>query len=108
MKWRPTLTFDLQIDVVLVDTEAVSGHACVSATVVILSYVDLQSPIVVQDVRVSVEGTGPAVFEPEAKRHPPRELSKRHTTLSSAKGSLTHQVILGMGDAKESQSSKAR
>lgn len=53
---------------ILIDAEAVPGHTGVFATIVSLSYVDLQSPVVVEDVRVSIQGAGAAVFEPADRR----------------------------------------
>lgn len=62
------LTFDLQGDVVLIDTEVVPGYTDVFPAVVGLSCVNLQSPVLMVDVRVSVQRAGPAVFEPETDR----------------------------------------
>lgn len=55
-KLKEALTFDLQVDVILVDSEDVSGHAGVFAAVSGLSYIDLQSPVVKHVVRFSIQG----------------------------------------------------
>lgn len=57
-------TFDLQVDVVLIDAEVVCGHAGVLPAVVGLNCVNLERAVVVVDVRLSVQRAGPAVFEP--------------------------------------------
>lgn len=41
LQCRKTLTSDLQVDVILIDTEGVPGHTGVFASVVGLSYVNL-------------------------------------------------------------------
>lgn len=64
------LTFDLQVDVVLIDTEVIPRHTGVLPAVVGLSCVNLQSPVLMVDVRVSVQRAGPAVFEPDTDRRP--------------------------------------
>ena len=46
------------------DAQEVAGHAGVFAAVLRLSNVDLQGPVVMQDVRVSIQGTGAAVLKP--------------------------------------------
>lgn len=55
---------------VLIDTEVIPGHTGVFPAVVGLSCVNLQSPVLVVDVRVSVQRAGPAVFEPDTDRRP--------------------------------------
>ena len=61
------LTFDLQVDVVLVGAQGVAGHAGVLPTVEGLRHVELQGPVVVDHVRLPVQGAGAAVFEPESQ-----------------------------------------
>lgn len=69
-KCRGLLTFDLQVDVILINSQAVPSHAGVFAAVVSLSRVHLQSAVVMNDVGVSIQGAGAAVLEPESQRHP--------------------------------------
>lgn len=58
------VTFDLQVDVVLIDSQVVCGHAGVLPAVVRLNCMNLQRAVVVVDVRVSNQRAGPTVFEP--------------------------------------------
>lgn len=67
-KCRNLLTFDLQDDVILINSEDVLGHTGVFTAVVSLSLAQHQSAVVVNDVRVSVQGAGATVFEPETQR----------------------------------------
>lgn len=52
---------------ILIDSEAVPGHTGVFTAVVSLSRVHLQSAVVMNDVRVSIQGAGAAVLKPEAQ-----------------------------------------
>lgn len=63
------LTFDLQVDVILINSEAVPGHTGVFTAVVRLSRVHLQSAVGMNDVRVSIRGAGAAVLKPGSQRH---------------------------------------
>lgn len=63
------LTFDLQVDVILINSEAVPGHTGVFTAVVRLSRVHLQSAVGMNDVRVSIWGAGAAVLKPGSQRH---------------------------------------
>lgn len=91
---------------ILVDSEAVPGHTGVFTAVVSLSRVHLQSAVVVNDVRVSVQGAGATVFKPETQGHQLEPL--KEIPWSRASVPFTHQVIFGMGDPKEAQSMRAR
>lgn len=62
------LTFDLQVDVVLINTQVIPRYTGVFPAVVGLSCVNLQSPVLMVDVWVSVQRAGPAVFEPDTDR----------------------------------------
>lgn len=68
-KCKRPLTLDLQVDVILINSEAVPGHAGVFAAVVSLSRVYLQSAVVMNDVGVCVQGAGAAVLKPESQGH---------------------------------------
>lgn len=61
------LTFDLQVNMILRDTEVISGHAGVFDTVSALSRGNLQSSIVVLNVRFSLQNAEAAVFKPESQ-----------------------------------------
>lgn len=50
---------------ILINSEAVPGHTGVFTAVVSLSRVNLQSAVVMNDVRVSIQGAGATVFKPE-------------------------------------------
>lgn len=100
------LTFHLKVDVILADSQAVPGHTGVFAAVVSLSRAHLQSAVVVDDVRVSIQGAGATVFKPETQKHPLEPFKEIPWARSSVR--FTHQVILGMGDPKEAQSMRAR
>lgn len=63
-----TLTFCVQVDMVLIDTKHVAGNTGVFAFVLCLSYLNLQSTVIMQDVSVSIQGAGSGVFKPEAQR----------------------------------------
>lgn len=64
-KHRGLLTFDLQVDVILISSEDVPGHTGVFTAVVSLSRVHLQGSVGMNDVRVFIHGAGAAVLEPE-------------------------------------------
>lgn len=64
-KHRGLLTFDLQVDVILISSEDVPGHTGVFTAVVSLSRAHLQGSVDMRDVRVSIHGAGGAVLEPE-------------------------------------------
>lgn len=53
---------------ILINPEAVPGHAGVFTAVVRLSHGHLQSAVVMDDVRVSIQGAGAAVLKPEPQR----------------------------------------
>lgn len=91
---------------ILINSEAVPGHTGVFTAVVSLSRAQLQSAVVVNDVRVSIQGAGAAVFEPETHRRPLQPPKSIPPPCSP--GHFTHQVIFGMGDPKEAQSMRAR
>lgn len=57
-------TFNLQIDVVLIDAKVVRGYAGVLSTVVRLNCMNFQRAIDTVDVRVSNQRAWPTVFEP--------------------------------------------
>ena len=62
------LTFDLQLDVVLLDAQGVGGDAGVAAAVERLGRVDLQRAVLVDHVGVQVlDGRG-AALEPAGER----------------------------------------
>lgn len=58
------LTLDLQVYMILRDPKHVSGHTGVFATITCLSTMNLQCAIVMNSVRVSIEGAGSSVFKP--------------------------------------------
>lgn len=62
------LTFYMQVNMVFRGSKRVPGNAGVFAFVLWLSYLNLQSTIVMQDVRVSIQGAGSAVFKPKTQR----------------------------------------
>lgn len=64
-KHRGLLTFDLQVDVILISSKDVPGHTGVFTAVVNLSRVHLQGSVDMTDVRVCIHGAGAAVLEPE-------------------------------------------
>lgn len=90
---------------ILIAAPHVAGNTRVFSTVLGLSYGNLDGAVLVQDVRVSVEGAGASVFEPKTERCP--FMKKRFVTPSSVRGSFTHHVICGMGDPKAEQSNRA-
>lgn len=87
-KCRRLLTFDLQVDVILINSEAVAGHAGVFTAVVSLSRVHLQSAVVMNDVRVSIQGAGAAVLKPESQRQLLEPFKVIQSTRSSVQGSF--------------------
>lgn len=94
---------------ILINPEAVPGHAGVFAAVVSLCRVHLQSAVVVDDVRGSVQGAGATVLKPETQRHrlePFEEIPINE--LPSPGARFAHQVIFGMGEPKKAQSIRAR
>lgn len=87
-KCRRLLTFDLQVDVILINSEAVPGHAGVFAAVVSLSRVHLQGAVVMNDVRVSIQGAGAALLKPESQRRLREPFPEIPPTRSSVRGSV--------------------
>lgn len=73
---------------ILINSEAVPGHTGVSPAVVSLSRGHLQSAVVMNDVRVSIQGAGAAVLEPESQRHLLEPLQEIQSMCSSVQGSF--------------------
>lgn len=82
------LTFDLQVDMILISSKDVPGHAGVFTAVVSLSRVHLQSSVVMHDVSLSIHGAGAALLEPEPQRHLLEPFHQIQRTRSSVQGSF--------------------
>lgn len=73
---------------ILINSEAVPGHAGVFPAVVSLSRVHLQGAVVMNDVRVSIQGAGAALLKPESHRRPLEPFTEIQSTRSSVRGSF--------------------
>ncbi len=60
----PYLTFNLQVDMVLLDPQVVSSNAGVLSAIQRLGHVDLQCTILMDYIRVAALNAGLTVFEP--------------------------------------------
>lgn len=100
-------TFDFQVHVILIDAERIPRRAGVLSAIPRLSHTDFQSAVVVLLIRLVVERAETTLLEPETEAA--ISLVIFHRTLAlPVQGSLTHQVIFGMGEPKEVHSSRAR
>lgn len=105
------LTFNLQEDVVLLHPQVVGGDARVLPAVQRLGHVDLQSTVLVDHIRVAVLNAGLTVFEPTQEKKKRWLFINIWTFLDSKwilDGCESYHVIVGIGEPKEAQCSKAR
>lgn len=90
---------------VLPDAQAVRGNAGVLPAVERLGHVDLQSAVLMNHIRVAAPNAGLTVFEPTRRGFNfPNVLQTSHARKDTRE---THQVIVGIGEPKEEQWSKA-